>query len=55
MMINEVLSIRAKVQTETDVRRLRRWCVALLQDIGEMERKLGPSARPVEADEASDT
>lgn len=48
MMVNEVKAIAAKVEKETDVRRLRRWCVALLQDIGEQERKLASLGAPVD-------
>jgi hypothetical protein len=32
-----------RVETAADNRGFRRWCVALLQDVGEMERKLNAS------------
>jgi hypothetical protein len=54
-MVNEVLAIRRKVETETDVRRLRRWCVALLQDHGEMSRKLEASRPSAVGSSATDT
>lgn len=50
LMANELAAMRKTVATETNAGRLRRWCIALLVDVGEMQRKLGPSARPAEDD-----
>jgi hypothetical protein len=37
---NELGEIRRNVVRETNVNRLRRWCIALLQDHAEMDRAL---------------
>ncbi|MET0555454.1 MAG: hypothetical protein ABW221_20610 [Vicinamibacteria bacterium] len=37
---NELAEIRRLVVRETNANRLRRWCIALLEDHGEMDRKL---------------
>jgi hypothetical protein len=37
---NELAEIRRLVVRETNANRLRRWCLALLEDHGEMDRKL---------------
>lgn len=37
---NELGEIRRLVVRETNINRLRRWCIALLEDHGEMDRKL---------------
>ena len=37
---NELGEIRRLVVRETNANRLRRWCIALLEDHGEMDRKL---------------
>jgi hypothetical protein len=44
---NELGEIRRNVVRETNVNRLRRWCIALLQDHAEMDRALTAQKPPV--------
>jgi len=44
---NELAEIRRLVVRETNANRLRRWCIALLEDHGEMDRKLTAQKPPV--------
>jgi hypothetical protein len=44
---NELGEIRRLVVRETNINRLRRWCIALLEDHGEMDRKLTARKPPV--------
>ncbi len=44
---NALAEIRRLVVRETNANRLRRWCIALLEDHGEMDRKLTALKAPV--------
>jgi hypothetical protein len=45
LKVNEVAEIRRLVVRETNANKLRRWCLALLEDHAEMDRKL-TAAKP---------
>jgi hypothetical protein len=47
LKVNELAEIRRLVVRETNANKLRRWCMALLEDHAEMDRKLTAAKPPI--------